>query len=337
VKLDARRLSGFLQDPGSCRAVLLYGEDAGLIRDRAEQLTKAVAGRLQDPFRIAELGRATGDAFLVEASALSLTGGRRVIRIRDATDALVTPLKTFLAGSANPLVVLEGAALPARSKLRALLEPAPDGAAIACYALEGRALVESIKGSLAAANVAIAPEALQWVAEHLGVDHGVSRSELDKLALYAGRGGRVELDDALQCIGDSAALSLDDAWLAALGGDVAAADRALELSLGEGATPVAVLRSGLGHVQRLHRLSLIIAGGSSLDEAVQAARPPILFRRVGAVRRALELWSPLKLEAAEDSLVEAEKACKSTGAPDLVICRHAVQAIASKAARRRRS
>lgn len=335
VKLDARRLSGFLQDPGSCRAVLLYGEDAGLIRDRAEQLTKAVVGRLQDPFRIAELGRATSDAFLAEVNALSLTGGRRVIRIRDATDALVIPLKSFLAGSSNSLVVLEGASLPARSRLRALLEPVPDGAAIACYVLEGRTLVESIKASLAAANVAIAPEALQWVAAHLGMDHGVSRSELDKLALYAGPGGRVELDDALQCMGDTAALSLDDAWLAALGGDLPAADRALELSLGEGATPVALLRSGLAHVQRLHRLSLIVAAGASSDEAVQAARPPILFRRVGAVRRALELWPPSKLEAAEDSLVEAEKACKTTGAPDLVICRHAVLAIASKAARRR--
>jgi len=34
VKLDARRVEAFLRDPGAVRAVLLHGEDAGLIRER---------------------------------------------------------------------------------------------------------------------------------------------------------------------------------------------------------------------------------------------------------------------------------------------------------------
>ena len=36
MKLDARRIPAFLKDPGTCRVVLLHGEDAGLIRDRAD-------------------------------------------------------------------------------------------------------------------------------------------------------------------------------------------------------------------------------------------------------------------------------------------------------------
>ena len=54
MKLDARRLAGFLRDPGACRIVLLHGEDVGLIRERAEALTRAVAGGLDDPFRVSE-------------------------------------------------------------------------------------------------------------------------------------------------------------------------------------------------------------------------------------------------------------------------------------------
>ena len=43
--------------PGDCRVVLLYGEDAGMIRERAETLVRTVAGSLDDPFLVAELTR----------------------------------------------------------------------------------------------------------------------------------------------------------------------------------------------------------------------------------------------------------------------------------------
>ena len=91
MKLDARRLPAFLKDPGTTRAVLLHGEDAGLARERAEALQEAIAPG-NDPFRVAELARdaaARPGALAGEAAALALTGGRRVIRVRDATDALV--------------------------------------------------------------------------------------------------------------------------------------------------------------------------------------------------------------------------------------------------------
>ena len=37
------------------RAVLLYGPDAGLVRERADGLVRGVAGDLGDPFRVTEL------------------------------------------------------------------------------------------------------------------------------------------------------------------------------------------------------------------------------------------------------------------------------------------
>ena len=50
-----------------------------------------------------------------------------------------------------------------------------------------------------------------------------------------GPGGRVDLEAAMACVGDLAGLSLDDALFAATEGDVATADRALELAMAEGA------------------------------------------------------------------------------------------------------
>ncbi|MEJ0018428.1 MAG: hypothetical protein WDN25_18085 [Acetobacteraceae bacterium] len=225
MKLAPQRVAAFLRDPGECRVVLLHGEDHGMIRDRAAGLVKLVAGSLDDPFLVAELTRDDISQLADEAASLSLTGGRRVVRMRDATDAATDQVGQILKGRAPALVVLEAPGLATRSRLRTLVEAAPDGAAIACYPEEGRALSETIRTVLSEAGVGIDADTLGWVADQLGADRASTRAEAEKLALYVGPGGRVDLDAAMACIGDLAGLSLDDALFAATEGDVARADR----------------------------------------------------------------------------------------------------------------
>ncbi len=332
MKLPPQRVGAFLRDPGACRVVLLHGEDAGMMRDRASALVRAVAGAADDPFRVAELNRDEVGRLADEAASLSLTGGRRVVRLRDATEAAAAAVTTILKGAAPALVVLEASALPARSRLRAVVEAAPDAAAIACYPEEGRALEETIRSAMTEAGVAVDREAVAWLSDQLGADRASTRQELEKLALYVGPGGRVDLDAAQACVGDLAGLSLDDALFAATEGDVAMADRALELAIAEGAAPVGVLRAALMHLQRLHRVRLAVDAGLPPAEAAKSARPPVFFRRTGAFTAALGLWSSGGLMAAMAALAEAERSCKRTGAPDLVLSRNAILALARRAA-----
>jgi DNA polymerase-3 subunit delta len=133
-------------------------------------------------------------------------------------------------------------------------------------------------------------------------------------------------------VGDLAGLSLDDALFAATEGNVPMADRALELAIAEGATPVGVLRAGLMHLQRLHRVQLAVDDGLPAAEAMKSARPPVFFRRTSAFAKALGLWSSSRLMAAMAALTEAERACKRTGAPDLGLSRNAILALARRAA-----
>jgi len=333
MRVDPRRVEAFVRDPGICRVVLFHGEDAGLIRLRAETMVRAVAGALDDPFRVAELDRDGIANLLDEAAALPLTGGRRVVRLREVSDAAATTaVQALLASRAPGLVVIEGANLASRSRLRTLLEAAPDGAAIACYPEDGRALAETIKRVLDAASVQVDREALAWLGSQLGADRASTQAEVEKLALYAGPGGTVDLQAAMTCVGDLAGLSLDDALFAATDGEVAMTDRALELAIAEGATPVGVIRAGMLHLQRLHRARLAADDGASAADATKAARPPVFFRRLGAFSRAIGLWSSPMLTAALAALAEAERACKRTGAPDQVICRNAVLTLARRSA-----
>ena len=337
MKLAAGQIGGFLRRPDpQIRAVLLYGPDAGLVRERADMLARAICPEPHDPFRVAELTGAVlaaDPARLVdEAAQISLMGGRRVIRLREAGDALAPLFSRFLVDSAGDgLVIAEAGDLPGRSALRRAFDEAPRGAAIGCYPDSARDLAAVIRETFATRHIAASRDAIEFLVGHLGGDRLLTRSELEKLTLYAGDGGRIELDDVRAVIADSAALSLDDAVLAAAEGDAIALDRALGRVFQEGESAVSVIRALLRHLQRLHVLATRLAAGGSLDESIRAARPPIFFKQQDSWRRQLQRWSEARLRTALDRVAEAEFRMKQTGLPAETLCREAMFSIAERA------
>jgi DNA polymerase-3 subunit delta len=337
VKLSAGQIDGFLRRPDpQIRAVLLYGPDAGLVRERADMLGRAICPELHDPFRVAELTGAVlaaDPARLVdEAAQISLMGGRRVIRLRETGDALAPLFTRFLADSAGDgLVIVEAGDLPGRSALRRAFDEAPRGAAIGCYPDSGRDLAAVIRETFATRHIAASRDAIEFLVGHLGGDRLLTRSELEKLTLYAGDGGRIDLADAQAVVSDSAALSLDDAVLAAAEGDAAGLDRALARVFQEGESAVTIIRALLRHMQRLHVLSAQLGSGASIDTVVRSARPPIFFKQQDSYRRQLTRWNEARLRDALDRLAAAEFRMKQTGLPAETLCREAMFAVAQMA------
>jgi DNA polymerase-3 subunit delta len=336
AKLDARRAGAFLADPASaCRVVLLHGDDPGLVHDRALRLVASVAGG--DPLRLVEVGReGAKDAGLLAAEATGTSlfgGGRRLVWVRDATDAFADAAKEALSGPGPGLVLLEAPG-EARSsqKLRRLLEPSAAAAVIPCYRERGAELVGTIRRILGELGVRAEAGAVDWMADRLAEDHLLMRRELEKLADYVGPGGQATQEDALACIAEGSALDLEEALVAALAGDIALADRALETAFADGAAAVQVVRGALRQVQRLHVAALAVAGGAAPAAALDALRPPVFFRQKPALERALRLWRPDTLEAAGATLLEAERRTKTTGLPEAAIARAAVQMLARRAA-----
>ncbi len=75
--------------------MLVFGPDRGLVTERANRLAKSVVPDLTDPFRVSDLDEGTLDSdparLADEAQALSMTGGRRVVRVRGAGNAHIPP------------------------------------------------------------------------------------------------------------------------------------------------------------------------------------------------------------------------------------------------------
>jgi DNA polymerase-3 subunit delta len=344
VKITGRAIEAFLERPGpEVAAALVSGPDEGLVKERADRLTRGVAGSLDDPFRVALLDGdklAADPARLAdEAMAQSLGGGRRAVRISGATDALAELLESFFEDAAgDSLVILEADDLGPRSALRKLFEGAKRGAALACYRDEGAGLESLVRDRLKQEGLAVTAEALDYLTAHLGSDRGITNSELEKLALYMAAPGaakRVELADAEAIVGDSALLAQDDLVYAIGDGELGALDRAFARNLAEGAAPISLIRATARHFLRLQWAAARVRGGEPLEAAMKALRPPVFFRYEARFRRQLQRWTAVPLAEALKRLIETERRCKRTGMPAAAIARQAFIGIARLPAVRR--
>ena len=342
ARLDARRIPAVLADPSAWSVILLYGEDQGLVQERTAALIGVVVGA-PDPFRLAELPREAAvrpGALVAEVTAGSLTGGRRVVRVRDATDAMATPLKAALDAKGEALVIVEAGELKRRGKLLELVEGAVGACAIPCTPERGEALVATLRGLFAAEGVEVDPTALEWLAARMGEDRLQVRREVERLSLYAGRGGRLDEAALLASAGgEGTGPELDDALSAAMLGDVAGTDRATRAAFADGATPVGVLRAVLRHLVRLREASVAMEHGASASDAMSGLRPAVFGRAQGPFGQALRRWSPAMLTAAAQAALEAEERAKSGGTgrpvPDAALARQLLLILAARAATRR--
>jgi DNA polymerase-3 subunit delta len=346
MQVKSSAVEAFLARPDpKAMAVLLYGPDQGLVRERGDRLALGVITDLKDPFRVLEISAATlkrGAAVLRdEAAAIAFGGGRRVLRIRDASDALTSVFKDFLSDPAgDALILVEAGDLGRQSSLRRLFEAAGNAVALPCYRDEGRGLEQVIRAQLHEAGLRIEADALAWLAGVLGSDRGVTRRELEKLILFmadAGPGATVTLAQAQSVVGDSAAAAVDEVLQATAEGNIAALDRALARAAGE-TTPVGMLRAAQRYFQRLHLAASEIEAGTSVETVLKTVRPPLFFRAADSFKTALRLWTPARLQRALERLLETELAAKSTGAPDDVLVAQVLMeiALAARSGARRR-
>lgn len=334
MKIAASRVDQFIRSPDpDVRAILIYGPDGGLIRERSDMLARQIVDDLDDPFRVAELDPAAlkddPARFADEAAAIAMTGGRRVVRLRSAGDRQAIVIADFLSDPlGDSLILVEAGELAPRSALRKAFETSKIAAALPCYPDEGSALGKVIGETAAALGLTMEPAALRYLAAALGGDRLMTRSEIDKLALYMGDETLVTLAHVEACIGDSSILTLDGIAIAATGGDMAAVERGLARAYLEGAVAIPVLRAAARHLQRLHLLAGAKARGDSIDRAIKSFRPLLHFKLENALSAQSRHWPAARVARAMEIVLDAERDCKTTGLPAEAICSRALMRVA---------
>lgn len=339
MKLSANDVRRFLSSPGEDkRAALIFGPDRGLVSERAAALAAAVSETANDPFSSVDLSAKTVAADPVrladEVCALSLMPGRRVVRLRDATDGLTEAIKRALAQEAcAAFLIVDAGDLARGSSLRRYFETAKETAAIGCYADDAATLAGVVRDTVAGAGKSIDADAEALLVGGLGADRAMTRMELEKLLLYCADTPKIRLEDVRAVLGASRTDSLGDAALAVFDGDIKRAEAAVERLFAAGAQPVSILRAVASHTMRLHFAKARMESGQTAKDAMNQLKPKVFFRDVPAFQRQLRAWSEANLATALQLLTEAEIECKSTGAPAAAICTRTLLRIAQAAGR----
>ena len=343
MRIPPARADRFCTAPDAAvRLVLIYGSNEGLVRARAEACIKAVAEDADDPFRVTSLDpallRDEPGRLADEAAALSLIGGRRAVRLRGATEAVVPAIRSCLALPATEsLVVAEAGPLTPRSGLRKLCEQEASLAAIACYDESAEGAARLIEAFCSARKIKAAPETVDWLAERLGSDRRQIESAVEKLAVYLGEGGpeggMLTQEVAEACVGDATEASADEVARLALSGDREGLDRAMTRALYGGVQPITILRAAARRLARLHLAVAALEGGASRADAMGSLKPPVFPRERAAFGQEMARWPSARAARALGLLTRAERDCKVSGGTPEAICWQALLRIARAASR----
>ena len=319
--LSGAMIDRFLQKPDpSILATLIYGPDAGGVRERASAVVRAVAGSLDDAFAVVRLSddALAGDPGRLadEQASLSLMGGRRVIWVTEAGAAFLKAIAPILANRrAGNLIVAEAGALQKKAPLRTLFEASNEAVAIVSYADGAREIDALIAAEMRAAKLSIDDDAREHLSGLLGADRALSRQELVKLATYAHGAGRVTLADVEAICGDAAEHSLDDLVDAVFEGNLESADSVFQTLLDSGTAPDRMIAVAGQHAARLAGMRVQMDGGRRSEDVVRGARPQIFFKRQTGMIRQLGAWDLEGLGAAGSALGAAT--LQMRGEPDL--------------------
>ena len=340
VALRGKEVDAYLARPDPARPiVLLYGPDAGLVRERAEGLLASAVDDPADPFSLVRLDgdelSAEPSRLVDEALTIPLFGGRRAIRVRAGSrsfasgiDALAeTPLK-------DCRIVIEAGELRPESPLRKACERAKTAVAIACYADTERDLAKLIDDELKLSNLRLASDARAVLMGLLGGDRQASRNELRKLALYAHGKGEVTLDDVMAVVADASELKIDPIVDGAFAGNAAAVETEFAKAMVAGTYPGVIISAAQRQAAWLHKSAIAIAEGAPVSSVLDGGFPRLHFSRKTNVETALRNFDVPRLTAIIDQLAAAALEMRKQAALAAVIAQRALLSIAVNARRR---
>jgi DNA polymerase-3 subunit delta len=307
MEIRSAQAAAFLARPDpAIRTILLFGPDAGLVAERADQLAARLSGgAADDPFAVVTLDAdalASDPSRLAdEAHAISLFGGKRVLRIRARGARSIMPaLEPVLATPpAETMIVIEAGDLRRTAPLRRRCEAARSAAALGCYAefnLDGL-----IDEELKANGLTVADDARHALKRSIGADRIQSRSEIRKLCLYVGK-GEVSLADVRAIVADAGESGMDDLLDAVALGDGAGMERAWRRLIAEGASPAGLIAAALRHFQLLHRAVGVLESGGGVGEAMGKMQMPMQGPRRQVIERQLRNWSGAALARAVERI-----------------------------------
>ena len=326
--------------PSDIRLFLLYGADESTSHAQAARLARAMGSDAErididgsalkgDPARLAD-----------EASAISLFGEKRYVKISGCGEESLAAITNLLASPAggNPVVAIAGALKASSGLLKFALA---EKAVMACanFPLDSEK-AEALALALGREQgLRLEPQAGRALAAAAGNDRAVMAREAEKLAIYLDAApdrpkdaGLAELEAIGAGDGEGDLSKLVDAVLDGQPSRLAAELAALST---EGIEGIPLIRALARRVQLLGSMAARVAQGEPSASVVESATRALFWKEKPAVQRQFRRWRGDRLITAAERLLAAERAIKAPASAGTILADTEFVAIARVAQKQR--
>lgn len=305
-------------------AVLIYGPDAGLVDEFCDKAIEKLEIEKDNLLAIdANELRDKQDAVFAESCSPSMFGGRKAVIISGAGDSDTKILSELVTSQSLCATIIVTAGDLRVGSLRKLFEDGKNIATIACYTDDTKTLEALIHKELsAAAGIRqVTPDAMSYMLSHMGGDRGITRSFLQKIAIYVSDKHVVDLEDVEKCLPDTSASSADDYMYSLTAGHINQTMVALDRLIYGGADANMLVRMLYNHFTKL------------LTAVVDGQLPKLFWKVADKFNLAMKIWSEEEIVNVLSKLNELEKMFRTNGMQPEILIRDFSLKLAVRAAK----
>ncbi|MCQ2571815.1 MAG: DNA polymerase III subunit delta [Alphaproteobacteria bacterium] len=303
--------SDFNSGIANINAVLIYGPDAGLVDELCDKAIEKLEIEKDNLLAIdANELRDKQDAVFAESCSPSMFGGRKAVIISGAGDGDSKIISELVSSSSLCATVIVTAGDLRAGSLRKLFEDGKNIATVACYTDDAKTLETLIRKELSAQSGInqITPDAMSYMLSHFGGDRGITRSFLQKIAIYVSDKHVVDLEDVEKCLPDTSASSVDDYMYSLTAGHINQTMVALDRLIYAGADANMLVRMLYIHFTRL------------LTAVVDGQLPKLFWKVQDKFNMAMKIWPADEISNVLSKLNDLEKSCRTNGyQPEILI------------------
>ncbi len=271
------RALDYLEDPAAYPAqpvCVVFGEEAFLKHRVFAALRREVlgGGEADFSFQRVEGSSATLSEVLGPLGTIAMFGGGKRLVLAEEADEFVSQnrrqLEEYVARpKSSGVLVLDVQSWPSNTNLYKAIAAA--GLTIECRPSEARPLMRWLAAwARKTHDVELPPAAAEMLVERIGPKLGLLDQELAKLAVAAGRGGKITPEMIGQMAGGWREKTVWDMLDAALDGNLRQALVELDRLLLAGTEPVAVLGQISGSLRRLAAATRLVLAGEAAGQRV---------------------------------------------------------------------
>ena len=293
---------------------LLYGENNGLKKD-IKELIKITLNKKDSSTELLSFYENdiidNEENFYNSIYSGSLFSSKKIININSGTDKIIEQVKNIVDGfPENVFLIIFSDILEKKSKLRNFFETNNNTLCIPCYLDSDIDLKAIAETELRKNDIAVSKESINLLIEKSNSDRHNLKNEIEKIKSFAISNKKIEINEIKSIINFSGNYKSDSLINECLCGNISKYKKILSELYIDTVNYIFLIRILSNKIQRLLNFKNLESNYDSLDNLLNASKPPIFWKEKPIVKKQLTIWNRKDLKSTIYEINNTELLCK---------------------------